>query len=398
MRILLMSLVILVGAESAVLFIPSAQTKKKESPFVTILRAHADKILQTCATTRYRPACYDEEIPKLMDAVSMEDAFEVTRLVQDRDTAYTYCHVLGHALSAHETAKDPDMWKEVITRCPRGLCSNGCIHGAFQERFRAETLTGEQIDAVKPEFVEVCEEKPNWRPTGLEQATCYHALGHLLMYVSGADTEKSVALCEEIGIKSKSGGRFTPLCFDGVFMQIFQPLEPDDFALIKGKEVTREIHPAFCKPYTGIRLSSCWNEGWPLYREQIIRPDGLVKFCTNALLPADFHDACYQDLFYVITAQLQFDETRLRDFCNRLPRGVMPLCFANVSSRMIETDWRNTKRAADFCSSAKDDASKNRCFQELLNYSTYNFHQGSAEFLALCDSLPGAWRAQCLGR
>ena len=33
---------------------------------------------------------------------------------------------------------------------------------------------------------------------------------------------------------------------------------------------------------------------------------------------------------------------------------------------------------------------------ELVNYSAYNFHRGSAEFLKLCNDLPNPWRGKCL--
>ncbi|MEZ4200780.1 MAG: hypothetical protein R3B69_04370 [Candidatus Paceibacterota bacterium] len=92
-----------------------------------------------CNRLRTGPKCYDEEIPKLMDAgMSMEDAFAVTATIQDLDPSYQYCHVLGHELSAKETAKDPSRWKDVVARSPLGMCSNGGVHGAFQERFRVE--------------------------------------------------------------------------------------------------------------------------------------------------------------------------------------------------------------------------------------------------------------------
>ena len=102
--------------------------------------AAAETIIATCAQESYAPSCYDKEIPKLMDeGYSMEQAFAVTQVAR-KDPSYQYCHVLGHYLAAKETQKDPENWKDVIARIPLGMCSNGAIHGAFQERFRAESL------------------------------------------------------------------------------------------------------------------------------------------------------------------------------------------------------------------------------------------------------------------
>jgi hypothetical protein len=101
----------------------------------------AKQIVAICKNKNHSNLCYEKEIPKLMDkpySLSMENAFQVARQVQIADTSYNFCHVLGHKLSAKETKKDPTLWQQVIGRCPQGVCSNGCIHGAFQERFRTE--------------------------------------------------------------------------------------------------------------------------------------------------------------------------------------------------------------------------------------------------------------------
>lgn len=360
------------------------------------LDKYAEDIVKECASAPYKPTCYEDKVPKLMDFISMEQAFEVTRFIQDKDKSYAYCHVLGHELSARETAKDPDKWKDIIPRCPSGLCSNGCIHGAFQERFRTETLDDNQIEAFKPDFIDICEPRLGWNPTGLEQGTCYHALGHLLMYITGADIKKSIKLCEETSIK-KDGRDWSALCFDGAFMQIFQPLEEEDFVLIAGKEVKKDELVSFCSKFTGEKRISCWSEGWPLFRNEIMEPAGLVKFCSGSLLKNEYEQgSCYGDLFYVLTAQFQFDLVKLKNFCSGLPSLRMNQCFANSASRMIETDYRNIPLVIDWCSGVSSAQGKEACFQELIRYSTYNFHAGSQEFFQLCNGLPEPWKTQCL--
>lgn len=355
---------------------------------------YARKIVEKCADAKYKPTCYDEEIPKIMESVSMEDAFQITRLVQDKDPSYAYCHVLGHALSAAETAKDPSKWSEVITRCPSGICSNGCVHGAFQERFRTETLNDDELDKLKPELADICEPRGNWNPTGLEQATCYHALGHLLMYVSGADINKSVTICEEVS-KKAGGNDWSKLCFDGAFMQIFQPLETEDFALVKGKQPSKEELADFCRPYDSQKRVACWGEGWPLFFEELLKSSGLVKFCTNPILKEpNEQDQCYMGLFYVMTAQFKFDLDKINNYCLGLPQLRKNQCFANVASRLIETDYRNIPKAIQFCASSE--SSKGYCYDELIKYSTYNFHSGSKEYFELCNSLPNPWKDSCL--
>mgnify|MGYP001566371628 CR=1 FL=1 len=186
-RSTLFALVLVVASELVFIggaaFLPLSQKSRS-------LEEYANQVMEICASASSRPACYDKEIPKLMDVISMEQAFEVTKSIQEKDSQYWYCHVLGHNLSGRETAKNPEKWKEVVPRCPVGMCSNGCIHGALQERFRKENFSEDDLEKVLPDLSDICDEKQNWHPTGMERSTCYHALGHLLMYLSAADTKK----------------------------------------------------------------------------------------------------------------------------------------------------------------------------------------------------------------
>ncbi len=361
------------------------------------IEQYVGQILAKCSSTKHHQSCYDKEIPNLMDgpsSLTMEEAFQVTRLVQEKDSSFPYCHVLGHNLSAKEVKKDPSKWKEVLSRCSSGLCSNGCIHGGFQERFRAESFTDKQIEGVKTDLKTICEKRPTWNPTGLEQASCYHALGHLTMYITNADIKKSINLCEEIAVK-EDGRSFLQVCLDGVFMQIYQPLEPEDFALIAGKEVTRENVDAFCSGYLGYAKVSCLSESWPLYREDIIRnPNELIRFCSKE--EKENQPRCFEGLFYVLTTQFNFDLEKIKNYCLALPKDLGGKCFANTASRMIETDYRNISKSTNLCSSITDVKDQETCFNELLKYSTYNFHVGSPEFFKLCNKLPNYWKNKCL--
>lgn len=372
--------------------------KNKQAPKSISLEQYASEVLAKCSNTSHHQSCYDEEVPKLMDSpanLSMEQAFEVTRLVQEKDSSFPYCHVLGHNLSAKEVKKNPSKWKEIVSRCPSGMCSNGCIHGGFQEKFRAESLTDEQIEGVKPDLKSICEKRDNWNPTGLEQASCYHALGHLTMYLTAADIDKAVKLCQEIALKP-DGRDFQQLCFDGVFMQIFQPLEPEDFALVSGKQPSKDDVVNFCSKFKGWQKGSCLSESWPLYRQELIdNPDELVKFCSRSENLQQ--DRCYLSLFYVLTAQFDFDTGKIKDYCLGLPKTRQGQCFANASSRFIETDYRNIDKSVSLCSDSGTQVNQETCFEELLKYSTYNFHVGSDEFDKLCHGLPNPWQGRCSG-
>ncbi len=358
------------------------------------LASYADTVVKACQNEPYRPSCYDREIPKLVDVLSLEEGFAVTRIVQEKDASYQYCHVLGHALSARETRQNPDKWKEVLGRCPSGLCSNGCLHGGLQERFRGQTPTGEELEAVIVELATLCEKRPGFNPTGLEQASCYHALGHLLMYLTDGDVEQATAFCEQVANKA-DGRDFRHLCYDGNFMQIFQPLEPEDFVLVQGITPAKDKLASFCRNFSADKREACWRESWPLYRNEVTTPAGLVSFCNQAGSPAA-QTRCFSGMFYVLTSQFNFDEEQIISFCTALPKDRQGQCFANAASRFIETDYRNIDRAVALCQRAQAYGQHEACYQELVLYSTYNFQAESDEFFSLCRRLPKPWQNQCL--
>ena len=97
------------------------------------VEAAARMLMERCEDAAYPPSCLDEEIPKLLDSgFSLEDAFKVVAYIADAAKEYDYyfCHVVANNISAKETAKDPMNWTDVLSRCPTGMCSNGCLHGA----------------------------------------------------------------------------------------------------------------------------------------------------------------------------------------------------------------------------------------------------------------------------
>jgi len=251
-----------------------------------------------------------------------------------------------------------------------------------------------EIAKIKPDLANICEEHGSFNPTGLVQASCYHALGHLAMYITRADLNQTTNLCSQLA-KKADGRDYSQVCYDGAFMQIYQPLEPDDFALIKGKVPTKETLVAFCNSFPSPQKDSCWTESWPMSFQELKDPKNLVSFCTFPATPTG-KDRCYLSLIYVMTAEFNFDQGKIESYCLGLPAERKGGCFANASSRMIETDTKNVNKSIALCATAASEGVGEACYQELLSYSTYNFHLGSKEFFALCDALPTSWKQTCL--
>lgn len=357
------------------------------------LGEYAEHILNKCSTVAYRPSCYNKEIPQLTESLTMEEAFQITRLIQEKDDAYWYCHVLAHKLGEIETAKDLDNWKAVANRCPVGMCSYGCLHGAFQERFRAGTFTKTEQKSINQELEDVCEKREGWEPTDLERSTCYHAIGHLSMFITEGNIWDSLEMCKQVAVKDDIN--LAPSCYDGAFMQIFQPLEPEDLALIEGKQPSKEELSEFCFQFLGDRRGSCWSEGWPLYFEEIQTPQGAINFCS-VLEEKSQQARCYAGIFFIMPTQLNLDSHRIDQFCREFPAELQGQCYTGAVSRFLEVDKRLIPRTSQMCALAPVGEAQDECLRGLLSNAITGLHRGSSEFLALCNSLPESWKTQCL--
>jgi len=357
----------------------------------------ATEVIVKCKDRGYRPSCYDEEIPKLMDRISMEQAFEVTKIVQKEDQDYRYCHVLGHKLSAQEVAKDPSKWKDVLTRCPTTMCNNGCLHGGMMERFNSESLTDEQISQILPDLKTICEPRGDWKPVEVERSMCYHAVGHLNMFITNADIRKSTELCRVEGMK-EDGRDYLQTCTQGVYMQVFQPLEPEDFALVKDLTPTRQTLAKFCDVYDEFNRGACYRESWPLFSEEILTPKGAIEFCSYSKDPIE-NKRCYSGLMSIITVRLAVvldDVGKIHDYCSKLPAPYDSNCFGDAANRLLQIDPDYMSLAADICQSAINGGYSDSCYRNLVSYSKLALSPGSKYWKELCSRVPANIQAICI--
>lgn len=357
----------------------------------------AKTIIQTCSDAPYKPTCYEKEVPVLMDeGMSMTDAFNIIQILQKKDTTYGYCHVLGHKISEKEVVKDPQNWIDTIPRCPsNGMCSNGCLHGAMQGRFKSEHLNDSQIEKVVPELKIACEKRKNWNPTGLDEGICYHGLGHLTMYITKADINKSLAICDKIGIKP-DGSDIRNVCYEGIFMQLFQPLETEDFDLVKGIAPTKEGLRAFCTNFATESIQeACWREGWPLFAHEIKTAQGIEDFCEQTTSETR-KNVCYSMLFHVLAQSTNFELSQIEVVCSKMSQNKKADCYSNNALAIIQADKSFIAKAVSLCGRAQDAQIANECYTNLSQLASYNFLKNSKERNEFCSLLPKDLHSSCL--
>jgi len=339
--------------------------------------------------------CYEKAIPALMDkGISMERAYAITVIVQDLDPSYHYCHVLAHNISAKETAKDSSKWKDIIARAPAGICGNGALHGAFQERFRSVSLPDASVEEVTGMLRGACDLRPGWAPTLIEQSSCMHGMGHLLLFITEANVQRSLALCEVLA--NGPSRDFRETCREGIFMQIYQPLEPEDIGLVKKlAPEAKKNRVAFCGRFPEPIFATCIKESWPVLRDRIMTKEGLEAVCTP-LTGMEGYDNCFRGATFVVMGMKEYDSKSMLALCSLLTRkNDRDICVARTAERFVETDWRNVPQALAVCAASPESAGP--CWDQLTGYAENGMRADSPQTKALCGGMPEPWRAKCLG-
>lgn len=357
----------------------------------------AERILKTCSLRgqpEQRQECYGQEVTKLMDPprnLSMKDAFQIAKVIQNND--YPFCHVLGHEIAQKQVRKDPSKWKDVITACPRGICANGCSHGVLMEKYKFDYLTEQQVNDIMPDLKTVCAKRETWNPPLIEQSLCYHGLGHLSMYLTKASVKRAADMCDRIALGDLN---FKQMCYDGAFMQIFQHLDDDDYALVKDIKPKKKDITSFCNQYPPMQRLSCLTESWPLFHDLILMPTGIIPFCQRVGPENDpLTMRCYDGIFRIMTIQFQFDTQKISQYCFALSSQKGGFCFASAASSLIEDNWDNADQVIALCETALWYGLGDVCYQTIVSRVSYNFPAGSNEHKKFCSKLPKRWQSAC---
>lgn len=364
--------------------------------FYTPDTADAGEIVAMCESEGER--CYEREVPKLYPTRSIPEVFAAIREIRTKDSTYQFCHVLAHKMGEAVVAEDPAKWLDAFALNPSdNLCSNGFIHGIIVGRFRNDVLDDASLQATVPDFRKACEPRENWAPSPLDQAICYHGLGHLFTFITNADLMRALDVCDAIG-ESKTGN-FMRVCREGVYMQIYQPLEPDDFELVAQLEIkpTKENYRQFCKTYSSRpeEEGACLREAWPMFRQGLLDGTEAARFCSGQ--PNSIEEAsCYQSISAIVGRMSLGSQSKAVDACKKFPAARQVECFSTVAMTRLEEQQTNGEEAIALCNAAPATI-KGECISILAQRASFIFSSGSAEKNRFCSLLPDNVRPICMG-
>lgn len=343
----------------------------------------------------FLPTCYEDSIVETMEMnnLTMDQTFSLTKKVQSLDPGYFYCHVLSHRIAQAEVKKHPSSWTEVLKKCPSDMCSGGCIHGVFQERFNDTVLTTEQTQSIIPTLQEMCQARQGWQATELEKQGCNHAIGHATIYITGADMQKSVNICHEVA-KQPEGDRYLQTCIEGLFMQVYQPQEPDDKALVIDIVPSKQNWKKFCSQFDSQTESLCLKEGWALFIEEIQTPEGIIDFCSYTKTP-DEEELCYNRIANSLMTIFDLNMEKVLPICLKLPLKHQGNCIGDSALALMKTDYSLIEKTIEFCLEVKQFNFDQICFEKLATNASYSFGKNSTEYERLCSQIETLTNLKC---
>ena len=353
----------------------------------------AQEIVATCDDSTDRPACYEAQVPTLYPQKSVSEVFDVIRSIRREDRSYQFCHVLAHKIGERVVAEDPSKWIEAISLNPvDGLCSNGFVHGVTGERFRSEVLSPETIESTIADFTRACAPRPNWTPSDLDRSICYHGMGHLYDFITNADIPEALKLCSRTTPPSDER-----TCIEGVFMQIYQPLEPDDFELIKQMKVkpTKETVRQYCAQYKDPEyVGACLRESWPFFDEGVRDGTAVAAFCSGQP-DATRTENCYQAMSSIVGRMSLDSADKAATACGHFPQEWQAMCFSYSAEAVLQESRTESAAAVALCEKASGSA-QSACFAHLLNHARFIFGQNKSQFKNFCAALPPSLTDECM--
>jgi len=251
------------------------------------------------------------------------------------------CHAIAHELG-HEAVEIASGRARRALRQGTEVCGGGFIHGVI------ETVLGSSTDPGR-DLLRVCAPR--------NAGSCFHGVGHGLMFATGMDVSASLDLCDRSPSRELSAR-----CGEGVFMQLFSSdLSAQHVAGESSLDISHDpaATQARCRQTRRAYAPNCWFYAPTVYLT--VHPDdfsGALEWC--------------------------------RESGTYLGRQ---LCARGVGSRSVKYHPDDLSVADATCSAAG--GMTDSCLQGMGSYWSVH-HKGRVEPSDVCEHLdPSALRKRC---
>ncbi len=353
-------------------------------------------LLVQCRKTKSRLSCYEKNIPLATRQLEVGEAFKVVDVLQKIEPEVANCHNLAHEVSYEQSRKPGVDWKDVLTQCPLAQCNYGCLHGSVIGEFRGRVLTNEEIAQRIPELRTLCQKRSEWHPSILDQSMCYHVMGHVAMYVTGGDLQRSFAICNATS-PHLSGIDHRASCEEGVFMTLLYTTHPSDRELFGKLRPGKDEVFTFCSGFDNRYAAMCRRESASYFITELKNPAFLAEFCSFSGSEKEL-DTCYFTVLNRLTDFFMVEPTmvdQVRTYCAGLPQVHHARCIKGAVFRLLQTDYRNVTKALSLCRAYQQKPIEAACYNAIASYVSSLFVPGQRKGRWYCKKLPRPWSDTC---
>ena len=180
-------------------------------------------------------------------------------------------------------------------------------------------------------------------------------------------------------------------------MQIYQPLEPDDYLMIERmpvKPATTTVR-YFCSAFKHDEdEGACLRESWPFFRVGIINGTGAKSFCSSQP-NADEETKCYQSISAIVGRMTLGEPEKSVSACGKFPESEQDICYGAIAQAVLEENRSDAGEAIALCKLAPG-VHANECMSTLVEHAASIFGRDILRYNRFCALLPSALQRECM--
>src|SRR3989344_7728896 len=160
------------------------------------------------STLSWRKCSYDK-MSEIAKTIPFDSSIKIMKALEKIDPRSRDCHLMAHAVATAEMERNPNSWKEFLTKVDANYCTGGFIHGMveglnrYDKSFKLDENSLPAICGIVKKSV---------KGSGGDQY-CAHISGHILL------TEQAGLIDESVEVCSKVPKNLQYQCNGGVFME-----------------------------------------------------------------------------------------------------------------------------------------------------------------------------------
>lgn len=314
-------------------------------PTLKQIQASAKSIFDNCTkfTGRSREDCYKQNFDALVNTHDFRYGQDAVYAIQDFDPNLRHCHVLSHHVANSALRKSPKDWKKLLSEADVNTCGAGFFHGVIEARVQDNP----DFEINPSSIGKICDDDK----LVYKERTCYHIMGHLVLFSNQGDVEKSLPICAQITETDRSRQCYTGLFMEDSFKTI---LSLHGLGEVGARDKSRmERQTLRCLKSRGVPAEGCWMDLAEIFQEYYKNEAKYVYKSCNTALEQEARRQCYLKAVILMVISPYFDsKERLTSVCQ--PYENNPADYKHCTYQIINSltiySPKFTTRAITLCS------------------------------------------------